>query len=128
MVSKTAMENQQTILETLFLHSVIMKMYHFQTKLYGAHKTVDSYLSTFMGSFDNFMEVSQGTFNTVTANSFNLNIKTVNDRTVDQYLVEYLTFLDSFDTMLGKGHTDLLNIRDEMKAGANQLRYLLRFK
>ena len=124
-MSKTEVEN---ILNTFFHHQVALKMYHFQTKYYGAHKASDSYLSTFNDHFDTFMEVAQGTWNTVTAKNVNLKVKTLTDQTVQKYLDEYLDFLGTFEKLLGSGHSDLLNIRDEMRAEANKLKYLLRFK
>ena len=117
-----------SILNTFFHHQIVLKMYHFQTKLYGAHKASDSYLADFSAQLDKFMEVAQGTWSTVTAKSVNLKVKTATDGTIQTYLDQFIDFLDTLEKTLGSGHSDLLNIRDEMKASAHQLKYLLRFK
>ena len=116
------------VLQTFFRHQLIMKMYHFQTALYGAHKASDSYLSGFLSQFDTFMEVYQGVFGRTQLSTVDVKAKTVTDATVVKYLNDFVDFLDEMEKLLGAGHTDLLNIRDEMKASANQLKYLLTFK
>jgi len=125
----STLKTQEVILTEMFSHYITLKMYHFQTKLYGAHKTSDAYLSDFLGNFDKFMEVSQGTFKTVSSKTLDIKAGMITDVTIFAYLDNFIDFLNQFETLLGKGkYSDLYNIRDEMKANANQLKYLLRFE
>jgi hypothetical protein len=117
-----------TILNTFFHHQIALKMFHFQTKSFGGHKAADDYLSGFGDHFDTFMETAQGTWHTVTTKAVNIKVKTLTDNTIESYLDEYIAFLDSLEKLLGAGHADLLAIRDEMRAEAQKLKYLLRFK
>lgn len=125
----SANKNLEVILTEMFSHFVTLKMYHFQTKLYGAHKTSDSYIGDFLATFDKFMEVAQGTFKTVSSKSLDIKASMVTDATIFDYLDTFIDFLNQFEKLLGKGaYSDLYNIRDELKANANQLKYLLRFE
>ena len=125
----STLKNQDVILTEMFSHYITLKMYHFQTKLYGAHKASDAYVGGFLINFDKFMEVSQGTFKTVSSKTLDIKAGMVTDVTVFAYLDTFIDFLNQFEKLLGKGqYSDLYNIRDEMKADANQLKYLLRFE
>lgn len=108
-------------------HQITLKLLHFQTKLYGAHKTIDTYLTTFSTNFDRFMEVAQGSFGVVTLSSYDIQHKTLSDKTVFSYMDKFVKSLESLTHSI-KNCTDLLNIKDELIAEANQLTYLLKFK
>ena len=43
-----------------FEHQLTIKMFHFQTKKYGAHKAADKYLVKYQANLDRYMEVYQG--------------------------------------------------------------------
>jgi hypothetical protein len=121
------MNKQNELLKAFFLHQTTMKMLHFQTEFYGAHKAIDEYLEKFGGNFDRFMEVSQGIFGTTDLKKFDIKVKTQTDKSVDKNLKDFADLL----TDLSKSHDahpDLLAVRDEMLADVNQLRYLLTFK
>ena len=121
------MDRQNKLLKAFFLHQTTMKMLHFQTKFYGAHKAIDEYLEKFDGNFDRYMEVSQGIFGTTDLKKLDINIKVLNDKSVDSNLKDFGSLLEGLSKPLDK-HPDLLAIRDEMLADSNQLRYLLTFK
>lgn len=108
-------------------HQITLKLLHFQTKLYGAHKTIDTYLATFAINFDRFMEVAQGTFGVVSVDSYQIKHVSLNDKTVFSYMNKFVKSLEELTVSI-KHNSDLLNIKDEMVAEANQLVYLLRFK
>lgn len=124
------MSNSQKLFEItlklFFTHQLQLKMYHFQTKKYGAHKTIDAYLEKFENNLDKFMETAQGIFGKLETNFINLNIKTATDNNIISELDKFIKILKMFDDKL-KSHTDLLNIRDEILADIDQLKYLLTF-
>jgi len=120
---------QETILEQMFKHYVTLKMYHFQTKHFGAHQASDKYLASFLGHFDQFLEVYQGIFKTVTSKSLKIEAQMVTDQDIAGYLDGFCDFLTNLDKLLGKGtFYDLYAIRDEMIGEVNRFKYLLRFQ
>src|SRR5271170_3763321 len=60
---------EQQILPWFFRHQIYIKMFHFQTKKYGAHKASDSYLEKFSANMDRFVETMQGVTGQVTNDS-----------------------------------------------------------
>ena len=115
-----------SIVQTLFEHQLTLKMYHFQTTNYGAHKASDTYLITYTANLDRFMEVWQGQYGRVDDKQVRVNFNTVNDNTIIQHLDSMVTFLGSLNN--GQMSIDLAAIRDEMVANIQQLKYLLTFK
>ena len=95
------------IIKIFFQHQLEIKMYHFQTKLYGAHKASDMYHGGFLEKMDKFLEAAQGIAGQTKLQTVDLKFKTLDDMIINK---------------------DLLAIRDEMIADANQFKYLLLFK
>ncbi|QKF94652.1 hypothetical protein QKU48_gp1194 [Fadolivirus algeromassiliense] len=122
--SKSVLEK---LLKVMFKHQLQLKMYHFQTNGYGAHKASDSYLEKFESNLDKFMEVAQGIFGKLDTKSISLNFDTLTDETITGELDNFTNLLRQLDTYMAK-NTELLNIRDEMIGDAQQLKYLLTFK
>lgn len=116
----------EQLLTVFFQHQIKLKMYHFQTKKYGAHKASDSYLDKLASNFDKFMEVAQGAFGKVETNKININVITIDDNNIYEELDNYINILRKLDGSL-KDYSELLNIRDELVADAIQLKYLLSF-
>jgi hypothetical protein len=112
-----------------------IKIFHWQTSSFSEHKALDEAYEALEASIDKFIEVYQGTFGRIfSQDSFVIELKNytgsssqfgfssnISD-TADGWIV-YLKSFDS-DPQIG-GHTDLLNIRDEMLASLNQLKYLI---
>ncbi len=117
----------EILLEVFFKHQLKIKMYHFQTEKYGAHKACDSYLETFEINLDKFMEVGQGIVGKFTTKSISLKFDTLNDNTINGELNGFIKKLKALDGILGK-HMELLNLRDDMIGNAEQFKYLLTFK
>ena len=121
----------QTLLSTLiknfFQHQMEIKMFHFQTKNYGAHKASDMYLSNFLSNMDKFLEAAQGISGQTKLKNIEVKFNTLTDKTIIQALEQFINLLFKLDESLGL-NKDLLAIRDEMMADANQLKYLLIFE
>jgi hypothetical protein len=107
-------------------HQVIMKLFHFQTKAYGGHKTSDSYLSKFLENMDKFMEVAQGIYGRVDLKHFDICGNVISDSSITHCLTSFGKYLESMTDRIKC--TDLLSIRDEMLGEVNQFKYLLTFK
>ena len=112
-----------SVVNAFFQHQLTMKMYHFQTNSYGAHKGADMYLTKYALNFDRFMEAWQGANGKLRNPDVKVEFNTVNDENVNVHLDDMVGFLSKMTLS-----TDLSNIRDEMVADIQQLKYLLLFK
>jgi Family of unknown function (DUF5856) len=122
--------NLQDITTHLFSHLIMIKMLHFQSAKYGAHKALDDYYDKFNANMDRFMEVLQGDKGRITISSNTLEIQTelTNDTDIserlNQFGQEVLTEL--VDERYGD-NSGLISVRDEMIAEVDNLKYLLTF-
>ena len=112
----------------LLNHQVIIKLFHFQTNAYGAHKASDEYLEKYANLMDKFLEVAQGIYGRVTVKKYTLSGSSHTDDNITNHLDGLVILLmNRIDDILNN-HTDLLNIRDELVSNIEQLKYLLTFK
>ena len=116
-----------TIPGYFFDHQTLLKMFHFETKLWSRHKASDAYLGKFGCNFDRFMEVYQGIVGKEQTKTIQADLTMLNDETVFGHLEEFIEWLKLMDLneVLGN-ETGLMAIRDEMVADAQQLVYLMR--
>jgi hypothetical protein len=114
-------------LGTFFAHQIAMKMFHFQTQSYGAHKAADDYLNTFATNFDKMMEVFQGEYGGFDVNKISLNVQMVDDKTIGAHLDKVIAFMRS-PLEYVELPAEIAAIRDEMIAEIQKLKYLLGFK
>ena len=116
-----------SLVDELFIkmstHQTIIKLYHFQTRLYSGHKTSDSYYSKFLELSDQFLEVAQGIYGRISLKHFNISGDTLRDSSIIAYLTKFGKYLETMEAQ-SITNTDLLNIRDEMLAEVNQFKYL----
>lgn len=119
--------NLTETISVFFKHELTIKMYHFQTKLYGAHKASDKYLEKLRANIDRFMEVAQGKHGSIEATELNLKIVTVRDDNVNSHIDSFIGKLKN-DNIKWDTLPELAVVRDEMLADAYQLKYLLQFK
>lgn len=116
-----------------------IKIYHWQTKSFSEHKALDMAYENLGELIDEFVEVYQGIFGRVrsASGSFlfeleNLQIQSLPaeedtesvglQEKIDQWITYLKTFNNDADL---NDKTDLLNIRDEMLATLNKLKYLI---
>ena len=101
-----------------------IKLYHWQTKSFADHKATDDLTAALDTSIDSFVEVFMGKYGrpkvtkAIKLHNFSANMarEFVSKQTV--YLMNVLP------RKLKKGDTDLMNIRDEILAELNKVRYL----
>ena len=117
----------ENILVIFFRHQLKIKLFHFQTKCYSAHKASDSYLGKFEENLDKFMEVAQGFVGRLTIKKMTIHFNALNDDNIIEELGKFRLILKMFDKLMAN-NTELLNIRDEMLGDVEQFTYLLTFK
>lgn len=115
----------ESLLQLCFCHIIKIKMFHFQTKSYAKHKSSDEYFGKFLDNFDKFFEVYQGINGKFNINKININISIPTDETIGKEIDNTVNCFNEISSFVQ--NTDLLNIRDEIIADLNQLKYLLTF-
>jgi len=126
--NKGKMRALNNVAMNLFNHQVVLKLFHFQTELYGAHKASDAYLEKFAQTMDKFLEIAQGIYGRITIKKYTLSGSSHTDANIVRHLDGVITLLrEKIDDLLDN-YTDLINVRDELVGDAEQLKYLLTFK
>ena len=103
-----------------------IKVFHWQTESYAQHKAFDKTYKDFSDLVDQFVEVYMGKYGRSRAKlAYNIELQNLGEDFLSiidsyiQYLINLNNDLDSVED------SDLLNIRDEMLAVFNRLKYLL---
>ncbi len=103
-----------------------LRIWHWQTKLFSRHQAYGQTYGALGDLIDSFMEVYMGKYDRVSAPS-SIQLQDLGEN-VEEKLDEYTNFLTSISNELSDTDTDLLNIRDEILALLNKLKYLLTLK
>lgn len=104
-----------------------MRVFHWQTMSYAEHKAFGKTYDNLTELIDNFVEVCMAKHGRPDfGGEFNIpqfDYKSIN---VDEYINSMIEFLISLDGVYQEPlDSDILNIRDEMLAETNRLKYLL---
>jgi DNA-binding ferritin-like protein len=119
----------------IFFEMLLMvKLFHWKTTSYAAHKASDELYKSLNSNIDSFVEVLLGKSDTridlmshKTIHLIDLNSQESLKRKVDEFK-SYLVNLDKNKAMRSMSNVDLFNIRDTILADMNQFLYLLTFK
>ncbi len=115
------------IASTLVAIQTQLRFFHWQTKSYARHQAYGGTYGAMDGLIDNFVEVLMGKYGRVPAVPFKLYNR--NEKDIMSFIDETILYLLNLDNVLNaQTDTDLLNIRDEMLAEFNKLRYLITLK
>ena len=125
---KNIMRSLNKVAMNLLNHQIVMKLFHFQTELYGAHKASDAYLEKFANTMDKFLEIAQGIYGRLTIKKFKLEGSSHTDENIMKHIEGIITLLRTRIDDVLDNYTDLINVRDELVGDAEQLKYLLSFK
>jgi Family of unknown function (DUF5856) len=98
---------------------------HWQTKAYSRHKAYGKAYENLDELIDKFTEVAMGKYGRVKFNGAKITILDIEDPMLNDFIVKTIAELNSFTEKLDAKDTDLLNVRDEMLAEINRLKYLL---
>ena len=104
-----------------------LRFFHWQTTSYARHQAYGGAYEALDGLIDNFVEVLMGKYGRVPA--LPMMVYNRNEKDCMTFIDETIAILLGLSTMLSPTNdTDLLNIRDEMVAEFNKLKYLLTLK
>jgi DNA-binding ferritin-like protein len=120
---------EQIIIELLTIQNQF-RIYHWQTKSFARHSAFGDVYSELDGLIDEFVEVCMGKHGRPSfSGGYTLGGSDIEELELTEYInsvCEYLVGLsEDYDP---KMDSDLLNIRDEMLAEINKLKYLLTLK
>jgi hypothetical protein len=110
----------------LTLHNQL-KIHHWQTKSNAEHQALGEAYDEFSGLIDEFIEVFMGKYGRIeSSNGFKIELENYKDISPTDFADKYVDYLvNELPKSLEKSDTDLFNIRDEMLAQLNKLKYLL---
>ena len=115
------------VASTLVAIQTQLRFFHWQTKSYARHQAYGGTYDAMDDLIDKFVEVLMGKYGRVPAIQFKVYNR--NEKDIVSFIDETITYLLNLGNMLNQQtDTDLLNIRDEMLAEFNKLRYLITLK
>lgn len=117
------MDRNDQLLRNLYRHYLVMKTFHFQTKLAFRHTKADEYLQKYLANMDKLMEVIQGIDGVVATSVIDINVATRNDEDIYEELANMTALLQ-----LERSVSSVDSIIDDMQNDIHQLAYLFGFK
>lgn len=120
-----------TIMSTFLGILAQLKVLHWQTQSYARHQAYGKTYEALDALVDSFMEIYMGKYCRVVLEGEKdaILLSNIGEIKIEDYLEVVTEFLLSFDNKLNSQRdSDLLNIRDEMLASINQLKYLITLK
>jgi DNA-binding ferritin-like protein len=103
-----------------------LRVFHWQSETYGQHKAFGKAYDNLGDLIDQFVEVYSGKYGKPKAKlKYSISLSNFEGE-YSEFIDSSIVFLDSLNAEFdGEKDSDLLNIRDEMKAELNRLKYLL---
>jgi hypothetical protein len=106
-----------------------VKYFHWQTKSLAQHESLGDAFDDLEDLIDDFVEVAMGKYGRPSTKNQKLEMFDLEDVNIMDWATGVVDYLISFDDVLDETQdTDLLNIRDEMMAVFNKVKYLLTLK
>lgn len=104
-----------------------LKVYHWQTTSYAQHQALGGTYDALDDLVDRFIEVYMGKYGRIEAKGGSTQIDVFNIETmnIENFVDNAVDYLVGIEIPNEKTDTDLINIRDEMLAELNKLKYLL---
>ncbi len=113
-------------LVTCFLkYQAQARILHWQTKKFARHNAYGMLYDKLSSGMDEFIECHMGKYGRICVGG-PIELANMDDLSVSEFMDELTDFFLSFNQMYDvKVDSDLLNIRDEMLATVNKVKYLL---
>jgi hypothetical protein len=124
---KGGANSAHVMIPVLFRFRQQLHVYHWQTTSYARHKASDELLGSLTDFIDKFMEIYFGKYGRVAfPEEVNIKIGNMSDENGMKFLDEMIHYyIEVLPTYLDpKNDTDLLNLKDEILASTNQIKYL----
>jgi hypothetical protein len=125
------MENkdiEQYIIDLMQLQCQV-KVFHWQTKIYGKHIALDRLFDAIIDNIDEFTETAMGKYGRVDFSGVSYTFDNITDAGIANMIDGFIdTAIALDDKVDAKKDSDLLNLRDELLGKLNQTKYLLTLK
>lgn len=122
----------KSLIYRLLQSLMIVKLYHWNTKVYSVHKVTDEMYDALNDKIDSFVEVLLGKhkINKSLLDIHILHLKTFrHPNAFIKWIEQFKNYLINVNEIFNsEENSDLLNIRDEILAELNKITYLLSFK
>lgn len=106
-----------------------VKVFHWQTKIYGKHIALDRLFDAIIDNIDEFTETAMGKYGRVDFSGANYTFDNITDAGVANMIDGFIDIAIALDEKVdAKKDSDLLNLRDELLGKLNQTKYLLTLK
>jgi len=107
-----------------------LRIYHWQTDSYAAHRALGDAYEDFDEVIDKFIEEFMGKYGKIRSeNVITINLKNIDESDVTNVINTAIEFLSKqLPSVLQEDDTNLFNIRDEMLGILEKLKYLLTLK
>jgi hypothetical protein len=107
-----------------------IKIYHWQTESYAQHQAFGGAYDALSALIDQFIEVYMGKYGRIEAKGGSTTVDLFNMEQLpfDQFVDNAVNYLVAIEIPNKEADSDLMNIRDEMLAELNKLKYLLTLK
>jgi len=109
-----------------------VKLFHYRTKYYGAHKTADKFFDKYLDKADQFLEVYQGKYGRIKfeGDEAGMTLPVLTDDNIASYLTNESNWIarELKGKLKSPQDGDLLNICDELQGIIDQFKYLLTFQ
>lgn len=109
-----------------------VKLFHYRTKYYGAHKTADKFFEKYLETADQFLEVYQGKYGRIKfeGEQAGMTLPVLTDDNIINYLTNESKWIAETlkSSLKSPQDGDLLNICDELQGIIDQFKYLLTFQ
>lgn len=103
-----------------------LRIFHWQTKSYSAHQALGITYDFLSLKIDEFVEVFMGKNGRISVNKMTINLEDLSEGNLEVFVDKMIEYLQTTLTdNINETDTDLINIRDEMLASMNKLKYLL---
>ena len=104
-----------------------IKIYHWQTESYAQHQAFGGAYDALSALIDQFIEVYMGKYGRIeSSDGFKIELENYKNVSPSDFADKYVDYLvNELPKSLEESDTDLFNIRDEMLAQLNKLKYLL---
>lgn len=120
------MENSE-IIKKLVEVQTQLRFLHWQTKSYAKHKAYGELYDTFNDLIDEFAEACMGKHGRpIFSGGYSIEGQDISEISMQNFIDGTCIFLMEFNDIFdSQEDSDLLNLRDEMMASLNKLKYLL---
>lgn len=106
-----------------------VKVFHWQTKIYGKHIALDRLFDAIIDNIDEFTETAMGKYGRVDFSGVSYTFDNITDTGIANMIDGFIdTAIALDDKVDAKKDSDLLNLRDELLGKLNQTKYLLTLK